>query len=358
MNQENINDLIRVLSEVYDENSENTFVSLYANKKTYKKFIDHRIRECKLILKDDILKNFNKTIEDIKGNLKNFNSKSIGIFASNKYNFLKTISLSMKIQNTLIVDSSPYIRPLARIEDEWESFTLLLINSNYAKIFSVSTGKIDDIKKISSDIINKHKKGGWSQARFNRIRKGAIKAFLSDVVEQLQKKAEKSIIISGPGTTKNIFIEMLPKNIKNKVVDVIDISIEDEKKLLKESFELIANREQTKGYDAVQRLKQEILKDGLAVYGLSETLDAVKNGQIDLLIIEKDYRMKGWICENCQVVEKGIKKVCPYCKNKTSEVDVIEEILEFAERTDANIEFTDSKEIADLGHVGAILRFK
>ncbi|KYK32666.1 MAG: hypothetical protein AYK22_07115 [Thermoplasmatales archaeon SG8-52-3] len=358
MNQENINDLIRVLSEVYDENSENTFVSLYANKKTYKKFIDHRIRECKLILKDDILKNFNKTIEDIKGNLKNFNSKSIGIFASNKYNFLKTISLSMKIQNTLIVDSSPYIRPLARIEDEWESFTLLLINSNYAKIFSVSTGKIDDIKKISSDIINKHKKGGWSQARFNRIRKGAIKAFLSDVVEELQKKAEKSIIISGPGTTKNIFIEMLPKNIKNKVVDVIDISIEDEKKLLKESFELIANREQTKGYDAVQRLKQEILKDGLAVYGLSETLDAVKNGQIDLLIIEKDYRMKGWICENCQVVEKGIKKVCPYCKNKTSEVDVIEEILEFAERTDANIEFTDSKEIADLGHVGAILRFK
>ena len=28
----------------------------------------------------------------------------------------------------MIVDSSPYLRPLARIQDEWESFTLLMIS--------------------------------------------------------------------------------------------------------------------------------------------------------------------------------------------------------------------------------------
>jgi len=39
-------------------------------------------------------------------------------------------------------------------------------------------------------------------------------------------------------------------------------------------------------------------------------------------------------------------------------VDVIEEIIEFAERTDADIEFTDDEEISNLGHIGAILRFK
>ena len=110
--------------------------------------------------------------------------------------------------------------------------------------------------------------------------------------------------------------------------------------------------------EAVKILKQEILKDGLAVYGVKETKDAVKNGQVELLIIEKDYKIPGWICENCQVVKKGIKKECPYCGNKTSKVDMIEEILEFAERTDSEIEFTDDEEIANLGHIGAILRFK
>ena len=356
--KENIKKLIRELSKIYDNNSENSFVSLYADKSTYRKFIDRRIRACRLLLKEDELKNFNKTIENIENVLKDFSSKSIGVFASNKYNFLKYIPLSIELKNSLIVDSSPYIRPLARIQDEWEAFTLLLVNSNFAKIFSISTNKVDDIKKLSTDIINKHKKGGWSQARFNRIRKGAINAFLSEVVEALQKKADKSIIIAGPGNTKNRLIEMLPNELKDKLVDVIDISIDDEQRLFKESFHLITEKEQKESIKAVTRLKQEILKDGLAIYGLIETLDAVKNGQVDLLVVEKDYKKRGWICERCQIVEEGKNKTCPYCGNKTSEVDVIEEILEFAQRTDANIEFTDSEEIANLGHVGAILRFK
>jgi hypothetical protein len=36
---------------------------------------------------------------------------------------------------------------------------------------------------------------------------------------------------------------------------------------------------------------------------------------------------------------------------------MIEEIIEFAERTDATIEFTDDEELAKLGHVGGLLRF-
>jgi peptide subunit release factor 1 (eRF1) len=58
------------------------------------------------------------------------------------------------------------------------------------------------------------------------------------------------------------------------------------------------------------------------------------------------------------MVEEDFYKKCPYCGNETSEVDIIEEIIEFAERTDAKIEFTDDEEISKLGHVGAILRFK
>jgi peptide chain release factor subunit 1 len=170
--------------------------------------------------------------------------------------------------------------------------------------------------------------------------------------------ADERIIIAGPGTTKNQFMDMLPKDIEGRVVDIIDINIDDEQKLLKESIFLISEKEQMKSQDAVRNLKDEILKDGLAVYGLKETLSAVKNGQVALLIIQKDYKLQGWICENCQLVEEGNKITCPYCGKKTSEVDVLEEILEFAERTDADIEFTDDEEIADLGHIGAILRFK
>ena len=354
-----LNEVLRELSEMYDEDSSDTYVTLYLKKDALdQKFLLRREKACRSLLKGDEKRNFTDTMEAIREFLKKNVSANIAIFASHKYNVLKTVSLPVEIDNSLIVDSSPYIRPLARIQDEWESFTLVLLSSNYAKIYSLSLGEIGYEKNLSKDIMNRHKKGGCSQARFQRLRKGAIHAFLTEVVEALEKIADKRIVLAGPGTSKIQFRDMLPKYLAERIVDVIDISIDDEKELLKESVRLISEWEEKKSREAVQQLKEEILKDGLVAYGAEETLQAVKNGQVELLIVEKDYKIKGWICENCQIVKEGSVKECPYCGGSVSEVDVIEEILEFAERTDADVEFTDDEEIADLGHIGAILRYK
>ncbi len=354
----NIKDTLRELSEIYDKESNDSYVSLYLNKNTSDKFIDRRRKACESVLKNDELTNFQKTMDDIEQYISKITYKHIAVFASKKNNLLEHVTLNIDIDDLLIVDSSPYLRPLARIIDEWESFTLLLINTNKAKIFSVSLGEITDTKSVSADIMNKHKKGGWSQARFNRLRRGAIKDFYKDVIKALEKRSDEKIIIAGPGNAKIHFKEMLPQNLIEKLVDIIDIDFDDEKKLIDESINLLSKDEKKRSADAVVELKNEILKDGLAVYGIKETVKAVRNGQVELLIIEKDHKINGWICENCQAVEEGYKKTCPYCDSNTSKVDVIEEILEFAQRTDAEIEFTDSEEIADLGHIGAILRFK
>lgn len=355
---ENLNELIRELSEVYDPDSFDTYISLYFVKSSDSKFIERRTRAITHLLKGEDLDNFTKTMQDIESIRKKQMEKNIAIFASYKHNFLRYISIPIQVENLLVLDSSPYLRPLARILDEWEDFTLVLVSSNSAKIFSVSLGKITGSKKLSADIMNKHKKGGCSQARFNRLRRGAIHAFLKEVAEELQKKDDDQIIIAGPGNAKNQFIDLLPKNIQENIVDVIDIDIDDENKLMKESIHLISEKEKRQSHEVVQHLKEEILRDGLAAYGIDETLKAVKNGQVELLLIEKDYKSRGWICEHCQVVKEGVKSTCPYCGNKTSEVDVMEEILEFAKRTDAEIEFTSDEEIKNLGHVGGILRFK
>ena len=342
---------MRELAEIYDEDSEDSFISLYFHEGFDTKFLQRRKKAIKSILTGKELNNFNKSIENIEKKLEKENDKNYVFFASD-------IPLDVKIDNLLIVDSSPYLRPLARILDEWESYTLVLINSNSAKIFSISMGAVDDTKKISKDIMNKHKKGGFSQARFNRLRKGAIKAFFKEVTEILEKRTDEQIVIAGPGTSKNKFIDELPQHIKEKIVDTIDISIDDENELIKRSLQLVSDKETEKSNVSVKQLKSEILKDGLGVYGINETLQAVKNGQVELLLIEKDYKPKGWICEHCQYVGEGTKNICPFCGKKVSEVDILEEILEFAERTDAEIEFTDNEEISDLGHIGGILRYK
>ncbi|MBS3778441.1 MAG: hypothetical protein KGY50_04020 [Candidatus Thermoplasmatota archaeon] len=350
--------VIRELSELYDEQSKDFFVSLYLNEFNDKNFLKHRINACESLLDKEEKENFKRTIEEITDFLKKDHEPNIAIFTSDKHDFFTAVPLPVTINHSLVVDSSPYIRPLARILDEWESFLLVLMNSNQAKIFSVELGQAEQQKKLSSDIMNKHKKGGWSQARFQRIRKGAIKDFFGEVIDYLEHETGNQIVLAGPGTAKNQFKELLPPHIKEKIVDVIDVDISDEHEVLTQSLTIISEKEAGKSTHAVELLKQEILKNGLAVYGFDETLNAARNGQIDVLIVEKDYHLKGCLCEHCQILKAGPIKDCPVCGMPTTESDVIEEIIEFAERTDATIEFTDDEEISNLGHIGGLLRYK
>ena len=83
--------LIRDLSEIYDSNSKNTFVSIFLNKNNDKSFLKKRISICTSLLNKDEQDNFKKTIENINEFLKKNIWDNIALFASHKYNFFKSI---------------------------------------------------------------------------------------------------------------------------------------------------------------------------------------------------------------------------------------------------------------------------
>ena len=350
-------DSLKDLVHMYDQESMDTFVSLYFDGRDAE-FIQHREKAIQSVLKHDELKNFSKTMKRIMAYLRKNDTVNIAIFASDMHDFFEVVSLPATLKNTLIVDTSPYIRPLAEFADEWQAYTLVLLNSNHAKIFILSCGEIAEEEDLSADIMNKHKKGGMSQARFQRLRKGSIHAFLDEVVEELAKIAGGDIILAGPGETKKEFYEMLPAELQERVIAVIDIDMNNEHELFRESHEIMVEKSEEIHTKLLDLIKKEILKDGLAVHGIKDTMDAVRNGQAEALLVEKGYRLRGWKCEHCQLVDSGISASCPACGNRTAEVDVVEELIEFAENTDSLVEFTSNEEIKKIGHLAALLRYK
>jgi peptide chain release factor subunit 1 len=362
---------IRELSEVYDRENRDSFISLYLDiNRPDSKFVERRKNTCESVLKGnkELSENFEKSIQMAEEHLNENDiekgQQSLAIFASNINNFFKVYKLGMPVENLLIVDTSPYIRPLARLVDEYEPFGLVLLDSHKVKIYIVYSGIVGYQKKESIDIINKHKKGGMSQARFQRLRKGAIDHFLKDILDDVEKLFLKEqvarIIIAGPGNAKTMFNNILPPNIKSKIIDVIDMDFDEaEGRLISKAKKIALQDEKETSEKNMNILMDEILKSGLAVHGFKDTMDAAVNGQVELLFISKGYQMKGWICEKCQIVDSGVKDKCPYCGSITSEVDVIEEIIEFAQRTSTTIEFVeDDLRLEKLGGVGGLLRFK
>ena len=84
----------------------------------------------------------------------------------------------------------------------------------------------------------------------------------------------------------------------------------------------------------------------------------MKNGQVEALLVEKGVTQKGWICQQCQIIEDGTASLCPRCGRKTSEVNIIEEIIKIAKRTGAIVEFSQDENLKKIGPVVGLLRFK
>jgi peptide chain release factor subunit 1 len=151
---------------------------------------------------------------------------------------------------------------------------------------------------------------------------------------------------------------MLPIQLQKGVIAEVDVAIDDACGLFDEAREIMREKGKVEHRRLIELIETEILKNGLAVYGVAETLAAVKNGQVEALLVEKGAKQKGWVCERCDLVDAGASSLCPSCGKKTSEVDIIEEIVKLAKRTGAIVEFSQDEQLQKIGPVVGLLRFK
>ena len=66
------------------------------------------------------MENFDKTMQQIekylRTNDREHGQKGLVIFASNEHDLFKSYKLGMPVEDLMVVDASPYIRPVAKIE--------------------------------------------------------------------------------------------------------------------------------------------------------------------------------------------------------------------------------------------------
>ncbi|WP_407283157.1 Vms1/Ankzf1 family peptidyl-tRNA hydrolase [Methanolobus sp. WCC1] len=363
---------IRALSEIYDE--QDIYLSVYLpvsgreNEHLNNIFVDSRVSAIKKALNPELRFEFEKTFEMAKSSV--FGEPISGekgriIFASSKEAFLHVYRLAVEPEQSFVLDTSPYLLPLAKLRADYEDYGVLLVDSQEAKFTCIRSDIAEEKKHLSTDLMNKHKKGGWSQARFNHLRKGAIKSFLSEVAENVQETCDqlqtRGFVLAGPGEAKQQLMEMLPQEIQHKVLGVIDVPIDISRDELVEAGDAVLQEsEHSEAVTVAEELKAAILKGGLAAYGLEDVKTALEQARVNTLVILKDSSVPGWICEKCQNLQANAKppKECERCGGPTSVVNVVEELYEMAQRTGAKVEFVEIEDFFDSDNVvGALLRY-
>ncbi|SVC19765.1 uncharacterized protein METZ01_LOCUS272619 [marine metagenome] len=368
MNVKNIHDIdLRYLSEI--TSNSRAFLSLYFNGIDNWKIESRKLKKIEVLLRKqpDELEHFKMNVKMLEKELKNnpkYKLGSVAAFCCWAMDFCEVYALPVPVSNMTRIDSSPFIRPLAELNDDYESYAVVITDNRSTKIFLVSSGVSSGVmKNIKGNIKNQVKVGGWSQKRYSRRRDNQIhhysKEIASELVRMDKDETFNRIILVGSKETIKGIRSLLPPSIKNK--EIIDKTIDlgrSEKEIKTEIDKLIGKLEVETEKNLWEKLKNELFQGGLGVVGIDEVIRYAEEGRIDCAIIEKNLYISGVRCRKCEHLQINMMQ-CSKCKsNNTFEVGIINELVELLTKSNAEIEFCEKiEELQILGGVGGLLRY-
>jgi peptide chain release factor subunit 1 len=356
---------LKSLSKVSDK--EDTFLSAYMStgrRSKDRKFISSRLEVMRKALPKDLKKPFEETVPLVKEALDSDSVKGEGgriIYASAPSSFLKVYRTAPEISPLVALDRTPFLLPLARLRDDYADYGLLLIDSREARIFTVRSSIIVQKENASIDLMNKHKKGGMSQMRFNRLRRGAISSFLSRVAEDLRDldgQAEMAgLVLAGPGEAKSQLLEMLSPSLKRKVLDILDIDIETSPGELVKLGDEIAREMEINSKEALaEKLKDAVLRGEPAAYGPAEVKEALQEGRVRHLLLSDGFEIPGMVCKSCHFSHRD-GEACPECGGQMEALRQ-EELLLLSKKSGAEVVMVEDDEfLKSVGGAGGLFRY-
>ena len=285
------------------------------------------------------------------------------IYACWALDFIQVIPLAKSVEDLVWIDSSPYIRPLAGFEEEYENVAVVVADNTKTRVFLVSAATAADAEVIKGNVKNSVSKGGWSQQRYERRRDKQLLLYAKEIVDALQELHRQEdfrrIVMVGSKETLREISENLPHSMRDIVAEkAVDLSKGDGY-INEEIAELFAEQERQSEHDLWESIRTQYMRGGLGVVGVEDVLAAVKTGRVEKMIVNRDYEPKGVRCRECGNLAIEQVEACSACGSSSLyEVGVINEIVEMLEQTSAEVDFADRIDaLAEAGEVAALLRY-
>ncbi|MFP4523131.1 MAG: peptide chain release factor aRF-1 [Candidatus Nanoarchaeia archaeon] len=203
-------------------------------------------------------------------------------------------------QNLYRCDKEFVLEPLKEILDDKIMFGLVAMDKRDGNIALLKGKNIIPLKELHSAVPGKHKTGGQSAQRFERLRTGAAIEFYKRIAQYMTEeflessKELQGIIIGGPGPTKHDFVEggYITDQLKRKIIAVKDLSYTGDfglKELVEKSEDVLAEEEVVHEKQLMRQFFETLAKESNRVsYGSADVLRHVNMGAVDIILISED----------------------------------------------------------------------
>jgi peptide subunit release factor 1 (eRF1) len=361
---------LRELSEY--QGPDRVFLSVYVSGAAGAQAVDHRLRSLRELFADegdehDELAHLDRNIELVQAWLEENPPLQQGttcVFACYALDLLRGFRIEFELPTRVHVDVAPYLRPLAELQDEYQTFAVVAADNHATRVFLITGKQNELVGRVRGDVKNHVKKGGWSQKRYQRRRGNELHHYAAEVATFLDDLSRSErfdrIVLAGSEEAMVAIGGALDPVLAERVIarDKVDLKEGDEA-LVADAFEHYWEAERAAERELWQRIRAEYKAGGLAALGPADVLQAVQNGRVDAMLVDRSADLPALRCSECENTAAGTPDTCPFCGAAAGvPVDLIDELTRQAQLTGADVEFADPiRGLGKAGGVAALLRY-
>ena len=272
----------------------------------------------------------------------------LAVFACHGADLFEAVQLAAPLDgHRLFVSDRAHLYPLAKLVEEYPRYLALVTDTHSARIFVFAINELEKTEQIQGEKPKHHKKGGWSQARYQRHTENLHLQHAKEVVDQVARIVREEgidkIIVAADDVIMPLLREHFPKEVSDRIVDVLKLEVHaSERTVLEATIEALRKKDEEGDRERVDELFGAYRANGLACVGREPTRRALEMGQVDELVIAT--------VPDALATKKGARK------DAESAAD---DLIVQARKTAATIRFIEDPSLLEpVGGVGAFLRFK
>jgi peptide chain release factor subunit 1 len=287
-------------------------------------------REVRLSLRRDLAQ-----IEDVAAAAA-WQPHAVALFSSSGRDLFEQITLPRAVRNRIVIDATPWTRPLLAVLDEYHRSVVAVLDRANAWFWEMFQSELREIDRSRDPVLRKTNYAGWHGLEEHRVSDKARElerrhfGQISEILSKLIQSGTYDVAILGghPDETAR-FLAYLPKSLRTRVVGqfAVDPNTMKTADVAAKASEILDEYERQEERTLVEDVLERAGAGPLGVTGLDKCLWAGSTAAIERLLVHDETIVSGCVCDACGWLGRDGAATCPLSGDVTRKTaDIIDEL--------------------------------
>ena len=228
----------------------------------------------------------------------------LAVFAAGLDNIWSVLALPWKVADAARVADDFLLSPLVPLIGRGNGALVAVVGREQGRVLALQNGRLEQVADLTEETLSRHDQGGWSQSRYQRhignLAHGHYKAVAEELEHRFRELGRPRIVVVCGDETRAEFAAALSSDVEDAVIGWTSAEAHaSNSDLTPVVAPWLDDWRAARESEAVDRWREELGKNALAVSGWAETLEAASDGRVETLLYQSGAQHDAYRCPAC-----------------------------------------------------------